>query len=138
MARLHASGLRFRPRGYSQSISVTALVSLHGVNRTSGVLAALVGTEVRGVQATPLAPPFGPLAGTVLYHIMVHADMDGERVSFALHDGKNTTALDQTIAFEHGGTVGGAFTPLVLTAGMGGRGPEHQPLGPHQPSVASR
>ena len=128
----------FRPRGYSQSMSVTAVVSLHGVNRTSGVLAALVGAEVRGVQATPLAPPFGPLAGTVLYHIMVHADVDGERVSFALHDGKSTTTLDQTLAFEHSGTVGGALTPLVLIASTGARGPERQPLGPHQPSAASR
>ena len=111
----------FRPAEFAKTMSITALVSLHGVNRTSGVLAALVADEVRGVQGVPVSPPFGPLAGVHLYLLTVHADAGGERISFALHDGSRTTALDQTLLFEADGRVGGALAPLLLAAGQGAR-----------------
>jgi len=107
----------FRPASFGKSMSVTALVNLHGVNQTSGVLAALIATEVRGVQAVPVSPPFGPLAGAHLFLLTVHADVDGECVSFALNDGSRMTVLDQTLSFVTNGIVGGALAPLLLTAG---------------------
>ena len=42
-------------------------LSGEGTIQTKDTLAAYFGSEVRGVQASAIVPPFGPYAGTAMY-----------------------------------------------------------------------
>lgn len=103
------------PSKFSDTMTVTALVSIDGGAQSAGILAAFVGDGVRGVQATPVAPPFGPFSGKGLFHTTVYA-VDGEMVTFRYHDGSRTIALSGAIPFTINGIVGSALKPFELAA----------------------
>ena len=48
---------------FANSMTLTAVIEVNGIEPPAGTLAAFVGSECRGVQAAPLSPPFGPFAG---------------------------------------------------------------------------
>jgi len=59
---------------YGDSMTLVVLVEIDGKRQDEGTLAAFIDGEVRGVQAKPLPPPFGPNKGAPFYNLMVHAD----------------------------------------------------------------
>jgi len=105
------------PRRFSESMGVVALVSVGELNQTAGALAAFVGAEVRGVQAAPSVAPFGRYAGRAIYHLTIHANAGGEKLTFRFcSNSATTTALAQTLTFTVDGHVGSAIAPFVLSA----------------------
>ena len=96
-------------------MAATALVSVGGVEQSSGVLVAMVGTEVRGVQETASTPPFGPYAGKALFQITLYAESGGETMSFQFHTGSATVSLTETQVFAVNGNEGSVVAPLLLT-----------------------
>jgi hypothetical protein len=105
---------KFAAGRYAQTMSVTALVTVGGARKESGTLAAMVGSELRGVQSTAKVPPFGAYAGKAMYLIVVRANEDGETVSFQYFDGATKTALDKTIKFSANGKEGNVIAPLMM------------------------
>ena len=100
---------------FSNSMTVTALVSLGGAVQASGALAAYVGTEMRGLQGTASAPPFGPYAGVFLFQITLYAEAGGDVLGFRFVLGGSTSVLAETLTFEVNGNVGSVVAPMVLT-----------------------
>merc|ERR1711908_235999 len=95
-------------------MTVTALVTIDGAIKESGTLAAMVGTELRGLQQTIKLPPFGAYAGKAMYLLVVRANGDGETVSFQYYDGVAKTVLDKTIQFVVNGKEGNVIAPFML------------------------
>ena len=89
-------------------MTVTALVTVGGVEQSSGTLFAVVGTEVRGVQDTPSTPPFGPYFGRPLFQITIYADDAGETVGFVFLGGSSggVVTMAETLTFQINGNVG--------------------------------
>jgi hypothetical protein len=105
----------FNAAAFTNSMSITALVQLDGVQMSSGTLMALVGTETRGVEGTPSVPPFGPYTAVALYQMFIYAEQDGETVHFQFHKGGAVTSLSLTLTFSINGLSGSVVTPLLLT-----------------------
>jgi len=99
---------------YAQTMTMVALVTIDGVRKESGTLAAIVGKELRGVQATAKIPPFGAYAGKALYLLVIRGNEDGDSVSFQYYDGATKTALDKTVKFAVNGKVGNVVAPFML------------------------
>jgi len=57
---------------FLDSMTLTAVVEINGVEQKKGALAAFIGDEIRGIDTKPLCPPFGPHKGDPFYHLMVH------------------------------------------------------------------
>ena len=114
---------------------MTALVSLSGVAQSSGVLVALVGTEVRGSQDSPSLPPFGPYAGQSLFQITLYADEGGETVDFQFYTSSGATVpLVETLTFVVNGNVGNVITPHLLTGVLVSSSPPPPSPPPPMPS----
>ena len=96
-------------------MSLTALVSIGGVQQSSGTLLAYVGTELRGLQSTPSVPPFGPYSGTSVYQTLLYADSSGETVSFEFIAGGVRTRLAETVTFAAQGSVGNLVAPFAMS-----------------------
>merc|ERR1712185_410092 len=105
----------FDPAAYANTMALSALVSLGGVDQSSGVLVAYVGTEVRGVQDTVSTPPFGAYAGKALFQITMYAENGGETMNFQFYTGSTTVSLSETVTFEVNGNVGSVVAPFLLT-----------------------
>ena len=105
----------FDPAQFSNSMTVTALVALSGVEQSSGTLSAFVGTEVRGVQDTPSTPPFGAYAGRSMFQVTLYAESSGETMSFKFFTGSGTSSLAETLTFEVNGNLGSVVDPYLLT-----------------------
>lgn len=73
----------YSPHDFEHSMSITALVSVHGESAPSGTLGAFVGSSVRGL-AGPTVVPFGPFKGQSLFLLMIHAEAeeDGKKLTF--------------------------------------------------------
>ena len=117
---LHSSPppIQFNPQNFANSMTATALVQLGGVAQSSGTLTAIAGMEVRGLENTPIAPPFGPYSGQPLFSIILYGDKDGETVSFQFSVGGGTAALTETLVFAINGNAGSAVAPLTLTGDL--------------------
>jgi hypothetical protein len=100
---------------FAHTMTVSALITLNGAPQARGSLAALVGSELRGLQSTASIPPFGPYAGKSLYLTMVRANVEGETVSFSYFDGTKKVALDKTLKFVVNGKQGSVVEPFMLT-----------------------
>ena len=61
------------PADYEKTMTLSALVTVSGVRQAVGVLYAFAGNQMRGVQATPTRPPFGPYSGSSVYQIVLYA-----------------------------------------------------------------
>jgi len=101
---------------FATTMTVTAVVSVGGVEQKAGTLAAFVGSEVRGVQDTAMVPPFGPFAGKPIYSLVVRADKAGETLSFKYFDGQAESAMDKTLTYAVDGQEGNAVKPVALRA----------------------
>jgi len=98
---------------FVDSMTITALVNIDGLDQAAGTLAAFVGDEVRGLQPQPSMAPFGPHAGKPLYSMTVYVNA-GETASFRFHDGKAERAITNTLPAEIDGNVGSAVAPHQL------------------------
>ena len=107
-------GWSFSPSMFSDSMSVTAIVTIDKIDQTSGTLGAFVGTEVRGLQASSSLVSFGAHAGKYLYLLSVYADTSGETLTFQFYQ-ENTITLVQTLTFQVNGRVGDVLLPTALT-----------------------
>ena len=96
-------------------MALSALVMVGGVQQSSGVLTALVGTQIRGVQDTPATPPFGPYVGTAVFQVSIFGDSDGELLSFQFYTGGGVSTLAETMVFSINGNVANVVSPFVLT-----------------------
>jgi len=105
---------------FATTMTVTAVVSVGGVEQGVGALAAFVGSEVRGVQDTAMIPPFGPFAGKPIYSLVVRADKAGETLSFRYFDGHTESSMDKTLTYAVDGQEGNAIKPLALRAKLFG------------------
>ena len=101
---------------FSDTMTLTALVSVGGVEQTSGTLGVFVGTQVRGVQSTLSSPPFGAYAGKSLFQATAYANAGGETLTFKFHDGSRTADLTETLAFVVNGNQGSVMDPMSLSA----------------------
>ena len=101
---------------FSNTMTVTALVTLSGIDQSSGTLTALVGTQVRGVQDTLSTPQFGPYMGTALFQIIIYSNGDGETLSFTFVSGGVVASLSETLGFTINGNVGNVQSPFLLTS----------------------
>ena len=102
---------------FAETMTLTAIVTVGGARQSSGVLAAFVGTDVRGVQARPLLPPFGPHAGQPMFQLTLYGK-DGEGFTFQFHRAGTTTPLDRVLSFATDGNAGNAMVPYVLAEKM--------------------
>ena len=72
----------FEPASFDNTMPLTAMVRLGGVDQATGTLVAVVGTEVRGMQDTPSLAPFGPYVGRPIFQITTYGSDSGETMSF--------------------------------------------------------
>ena len=105
----------FNGAAFANTMVMSALVSLSGVDQTSGVLMAWSGTELRGIQQTTSTPPFGAYVGKSVFQITLYADFGGETMHFELYTGVEFVSLVETVTFEVNGSVGNALAPFLLT-----------------------
>ena len=98
---------------YENDASLTASVTIGGIAVTTGEVAAVVGSSVRGVQAGAAGPP-----GTsgLLFSVTVKFNEAGETFNFLYYDGCATTVLAETRSFEINAIIGSAITPFALSA----------------------
>ena len=114
--RLQTSpGWSVTPSDFSDTMTLSMVVTIGGVDQATGTLGAFVGTQARGVQSTPSSPPFGPYAGKSIYQVTVYAAAGGETLSFQFHDGSSTTPLDETLTFVVNGNSGSVTSPVALS-----------------------
>ena len=105
----------FTPGFYANTMVMSALVTLGGVEQASGVLTAFAGTDVRGLQDTPSIPPFGPYVGKAIFQITLYADVAGEMMSFTFFTGSVTVSLAETFTFSINGNAGSVVDPFLLS-----------------------
>jgi hypothetical protein len=94
-------------------MSLTAAVTLSGVEQSTGTLVAFAGTEVRGMQDSVTSPAFGPYAEKALYQVTVYADTDGELLNFQFHVGGLKAAFTETTSFETNGSMGNVIVQVM-------------------------
>ena len=101
----------------------SGIASFSGAMQQSGVLAAFVGSEVRGVARPGSIPiPFPPLKGKRAFEMMVYGDSPGElaslgeMLSFEFWDGNRTFLLAEQLRFEADAVIGNAQAPFSFEA----------------------
>jgi len=110
----------FDSNAFEETMTLTATVAIGGAHQPSGVLAAFVGGEVRGVQGLTTVPPFGPHTGKALYEMTLYGKV-GEAFAFKFKNSAGaTTALDKTLDFVADGNVGSVLAPYALAAPAAG------------------
>jgi hypothetical protein len=118
-------------------MAVTALVTLSGIEQSSGMLTAYAGTAVRGVQDTPSMPPFGPYTGKAMFQITIYANGGGDTMSFTFVTGGVATSLAETLAFTINSNVGSVLTPFSLTSALVASTPPPNSPPPSPPAEAA-
>jgi hypothetical protein len=124
MSRAGGGPLVFAPAvsaRHDLAMRVAALVSVAGAPQGTGVLLALVGSEVRGAQGSAATVGgSGPHEGAPLFEITVRGeDADagrGVRLIFVTRGARHVD-LTPAFDFEDGGRVGNATAPLLATDG---------------------
>ena len=101
-------------------MTMVALVSVDGVTMSKGKLAALSGTELRGVADALGEVPFGPYKGSIMFHMMLYAHSETENFEFQWSDGGGSGVLlsrddAKPLLFKTDKNVGSAIKPKVLT-----------------------
>jgi len=101
---------------FSDTMTVSAYVSIDELYQGDGMLGAFVGNEVRGVQENPTVPPFGPYAGKSIYQITVYANSGGESINFKFKPpGASEVDLRPIEKFVINGNLGTLVAPVVIT-----------------------
>ncbi len=106
-------GWTMNPPDFSNDMEVIAQVDLNGIVQETGILAAFINGECRGVKQIPLDGPNG-----YVYLLRVYTNgTDGEAVSFKFYD----VVEDKVYQIEQGTTFaadvfrGNAISPFDLT-----------------------
>jgi len=106
------------PANFSDTMTVTCLVSIDGVEQTTGTLVALVGNEVRARQDTPYLASFGPYSGSYLYALTVytHSGKSGRAIlNFRFVSGDKVLKLVETADVAANAVRGSMLSPFLLT-----------------------
>ena len=116
-------------RSYSDSMTLSTLISVNHVEQVSGTLGAFVGAELRGVQASPSHAPFGAYAHRPVYQIIIYANAArvgtgsngtgtavGETVCFWFDNNSNKLVeLQQGIELVINSNIGRVTSPFQLS-----------------------
>lgn len=101
---------------YASTMTLNAHVSLDGVNQTSGLLVAKVGTEIRAYKQDVVSPQFGPYAGNSIFSMILYADSDDDTYTFVFYTSEGKAVpLSQSVQFVTNGQSGKMNSPLLLT-----------------------
>jgi len=107
---------------YPDSMTMTVVVEINGVDQTKGALAAFIGDEIHGIEMNPLSPPFGPHEGKkIFYHFMIYGDKftNGKKITFKFRACDGTvTELEPSLGpmgvFKVNGHFGNVLRKTVL------------------------
>ena len=116
------------PFAFPNTMNMTALVMIDGIDMGEGALAAFVGDEIRGLQDSLLFPPFGPFKDRPMFGITIYTDSGGENLTFRWSsDGTQANSILVSsyppITLTINGTEGNVQEPIILTgANDGGSG----------------
>ena len=105
---------RFTLAAFSESMVLTAMVSIDGIEQSAGTLKVYVGDEVRGMTDSPSIPPFGPFARKSMYLVTVGANKEGETLTFKFVSAGINHDLKQTLNFVINGNKGSVLDPFIL------------------------
>jgi hypothetical protein len=99
---------------YEFNASVSANVTNNDVEVTSGILAAFVGDEVRGVAKSSEGKwlVFPPTGKTIVSLTIYSNVSSGETLTFKLYDGSNIYDIENSIEFTSNGIFGNAVNPV--------------------------
>ena len=103
------------PADYEKTITLSAHVTVGGVRQAVGVLNAFADNQMRGIQATPGRPPFGPYLNASVYQIVLYTNGDGETLTFQFNGGRGVVNLEETMTFITDKTVGSANSPFIFS-----------------------
>ena len=115
------------PADYEKTMTLSALVTVSGVRQAVGFLYAFAGNQMRGVQATPSRPPFGPYSGSSVYQIVLYANGDGEALTIQFNGGGGTVDLAESMTFLTNEKKGTVTSPFLLTGVAGAAPPSSSP-----------
>jgi len=108
------------PADFQHTMTLTLRVFLDGVPQTGGTIASftMVTNELRGVESTPTAPPFGPFAGIFQWGLTTYEDVAGTAHTFSFQpNGGQITNCATEYAFVVDGNIGGVTNPLEVRCG---------------------
>ena len=108
----HGWNLEFS--NFEQTMTMTASVTIGGVQQRKGALAAFAGDAIRGVQGSSTTPWFGPYVNKPLFLLTIYGQADGEIVTFKFAKEGVATPLDSTLLFVSNGHQGSIHSPFAL------------------------
>ena len=117
------------PSDYEFNASISANVTNNDVEVTSGILAAFVGDEVRGVAKSDDGKwLFFPPTGKTVVSLTVYSNVSsGETLTFKLYDGSNVYDIEDTIDFTSNEIFGNALNPVEFKVVQPEPEPEPEP-----------
>lgn len=108
-------GWSFDVSAHPETMTLTSVVSIDGEHPSSGILAAFVGDQVRGVSSKPSLAPFGAHKGRPMWFITIYGESD-DVVTFKFHSAGTGLTLDKSLPFQPDGNQGSVLTPYSLSA----------------------
>lgn len=101
------------PSDYQHSGQIDAVVRVNGAEVKSGVLAAFVGNECRGI----VEGTFFPFNGRTIFSLIAYSnESSGDMLTFRYYDPNNglVQVIDEVIEFESEMVLGNATDPVLL------------------------